>query len=75
MHIMHASPRFPGQRVVGRGGGPPWRPAIARRRGAAGDDHDPARWVTPTICQAPSCTSPRTCCARKGFTDIRYMYP
>ena len=36
------SPRFPGQRILGGGRWRPWCPTGARRRGAAGGDHDPA---------------------------------
>ena len=43
MQIMQTRRDFLASAVSGRRRGRPWRPGIARRRGAAGDDHDPAR--------------------------------
>ena len=42
----------------------PWRPGIARRRGAAGGDHGPAAPVIPASASRPG-TSARTCCVRR----------
>ena len=42
----------------------PWRSGIARRRGAAGDDHDPDRQEAPASALRPR-TSPRSSCAWK----------
>ena len=42
VRILAEMPRFPGQRILGGGRWRPWCPTGARRRGAAGGDHDPA---------------------------------
>ena len=47
------------------GSGRPRRPGIARRRGAAGGDHDPAAPRSRASASRPG-TSPRICCARKA---------
>ena len=52
MQIMQSRRDFLTTPVRGRRRGLPWREAIARRRGAAGDDHDPAS-RSPNICVAP----------------------
>ena len=59
------SPRFSCQPVRGRHCGRSRRPGIARRRGAAGDDHDPDFAKTPPSAPHPS-TSRTTCCGRKA---------
>ena len=50
----------------------PWRPGIARRRGAAGDHHDPAGDANRSICLAPVYIAEELLRA-EGFTDIRYV--
>ena len=71
MQIIQVSPRFSDQPVGGRRRGRPRRPGIARRRGAAGDDHDPAG-LRPSICIAPQYIAEELLRA-EGFTDVRYV--
>ncbi len=72
MQIIQSRRDFLASAVIGRGHGRPWRPGIARRRGAAGDDHDPARPRIPRICIAPG-TIAEDLLRAEGFTDIRYI--
>ena len=71
MHIMQSRRDFLASAVSGRRRGRPWRPGIARRRGAAGDDHDPAG-DGHDICVAPTYIAEELLRA-EGFTDIRYI--
>ena len=65
MHIMQSRRDFLTTAVSGRRREHPWCPPFARRRGPAGDDHDPAGQDRRAFASRP-CTSPRICCARKG---------
>ena len=72
MPTEQSSPRFPGQHIVGCGDWRPWLPGIARRRGAAGDDHDPARLLPATTACVPLLIA-KDLLRAEGFTDIRYV--
>ena len=71
MQLIQSSPRFPDQRLVGRNRRCPWRPATARRRGAAGSHHFPA---APRSGHLPRPWDIAEDLLRvEGFTDIRYV--
>ena len=65
MQIIQSRRDFLASAVRGRRRGRPWHAGIARRRGAAGDDHDPARRSSLASALRPT-TWPRSCCTRKA---------
>ena len=72
MQISQNRRDFLASAVVGRRRRRPWRPRSARRRGAAGDDHDPARQDHRRSASRPVYIAEELLRA-EGFTDIRYV--
>ena len=68
------SPGFSGQPVGSRRGRRSWRKSLARRRAAAGDDHDPASPHDPAMCLAPLYIAGDLLRA-EGFTEVLYVAP
>ena len=50
----------------------PWRADLARRRGAAGNDHDPASVKSSGSVSRPQYVAEELLRA-EGFTDVRYV--
>ena len=71
MQIVQSRRHFLASMSVAGGRGRPWHPGIARRRGPAGDHHDPAG-RSPGICVAPGYIAEDLLRA-EGFTEIRYI--
>ena len=71
MQIMQSRRDFLASAVAGRRRGRPWRAGIARRRGAAGDDHGPPDHG-PGICIAPQYLAEELLRA-DGFTDVSFV--